>query len=83
MQCSRSSDLLTIDPKIESTYICLLKENKDREVVMASNEEKNALQDYAIPSLTGATSCCREQHHVDNPIRQLRIEDMIDSDGAK
>ena len=52
---SESVELLQQDPEIEITYICLLKEKKDREAGMANTKEKKALRDYDVPSLTATT----------------------------
>ena len=61
MQRSRSSDLFAADHKIDRTYSRILKEKKDREIVIVTNyEEKKALRDYAIISLIGVTSCIKK-----------------------
>ena len=52
MRRSENFELLPIDPKVERTYRRLIKEKKDREMIMAYNEEKKALRDYVVdPSL--------------------------------
>jgi len=38
----------------------LFKEKKNQEAVMACQEERRALRDYAIPSLIRATSCTKK-----------------------
>ena len=58
MQSSRSTDLTKPDPKIDRTNHRLLKEKREREVAMATNNvEKKALRDYIILYLFGETSC--------------------------
>ena len=42
---------------LTSGLFFILQASKDREVAMASNEERRALRDYVNPSLIGATSC--------------------------
>ena len=50
----------TLDPEIDKTLRRLFKEKKDREAVMACQEERRALRDYAIPSLIGIISCIKK-----------------------
>ena len=57
MRCSRSAELIEPDPEIDRTFRRLLKERRDREKVMAKQNERKALKDYVVPSLTGANSC--------------------------
>jgi len=57
MRCFRSSELLEPDSEIDRTFRRLLKEKQDREKAIEDQNEKKALRDYAVPSLTGANSC--------------------------
>jgi len=50
----------TLDSEIDKTLRRLFKKKKGREAVMAYQEERRALRDYAIPSLIGATSCIKK-----------------------
>ena len=50
----------TLDPEIDRTLRHLLQEKKDREAMMACQEERRTLRDNAIPSMIGATSCIKK-----------------------
>jgi len=57
MRHSRSAELIESDPEIDKTFNRLLKKRLDREKAMAKQNERQALRDYAVPSLTRANSC--------------------------
>ena len=57
MRRSRSAELTEPDSDIDITFRRLLMERRDREKAMAEQNERKALRDYAVHSLTGANSC--------------------------
>ena len=57
MRHSRSAELIEPDPEIDRTFRRLLKERRDQEKAMADQNERKALRDYDVPSLTRANLC--------------------------
>ena len=57
------------------------KEERSREAVMACQEERKALRDYAIPSLIGATSCIKKPTtQADNFELKIGLIRMVQND---
>jgi len=52
--------LHTLDPAIDRTLRRLFKKKKNREAVMACQEERRTLRDYTSPSLIRTTSCIKK-----------------------
>ena len=81
MRWSRSTELLDPDPEIDRILRRLFKEKKDREAVIAGQEERRALRDYAIPSLIGATSCIKKSTiQADNFELKIGLNQMVQND---
>jgi len=57
MRRSRSTELIEPDSKIDRTFRRLLKERRDRKKVMAEQNQRKALRDYDVSSLSGDNSC--------------------------
>ena len=71
----------TLDPEIDMTLRRLFKRKKDREAVMACQEERRALRDYAIPSLIGAKSCIKKPTtQADNFELKIGLIRMVQND---
>ena len=70
-----------LDPEIDRTLRRLFKEKKDREAVMACQEERRVLRDYSIPSLIGATSCIKKlATQADNFKLKIGLIRMVQND---
>ena len=57
MRHFRSAKLIEPDSKIDRIFRRLLKERRDQEKAMTEQNERKALRDYIVSSLTEANSC--------------------------